>query len=297
MALKKKHKSYEVMRQRYGYTFVAHWILGLLLFSIVPIIESLIYSFESIKITDHGFETKFVGFKNFKYLLVSDPNYVDNLADSVMSIIYSLPMIVALSLILAVLLNHRYRGRAVFRLIFFLPVIFSSSIVVKLLSDPSINAPIFNMTAEGEGVFDYYAILGQLSIPAQIRDILVFFISNSINLTWSCGIQTILFLAGLQGISDSLYEVSKIEGATKWQEFWMITVPMLRSILSLVVIYTMIALFTSANNKIMMDAVQLTKETNYETVSAMLWFYFVIVIAVIGIVMLFYNKRFVKKWE
>jgi ABC-type sugar transport system permease subunit len=153
------------------------------------------------------------------------------------------------------------------------------------------------MTAEGEGVFDYYAIVGQLSIPTQIRGVLVFFISNSINLTWSCGIQTILFLAGLQGISDSLYEVSKIEGATKWQEFWMITVPMLRNILSLVVIYTMIALFTSPNNKIMMDALQLARETNYEAVSAMLWFYFVIVIAVIGIVMLFYHKRFVKKWE
>ena len=89
--------------------------------------------------------------------------------------------------------------------------------------------------------------------------------------------QIILFLAGLQGIPDSLYEVSKIEGANKWDEFWRITVPMLRHVLLLVIIYTMISQFTNSNNKVVSNALVLMKDMQYDMAAAMLWFYFVIV--------------------
>lgn len=293
----KKNKGIEAIRQRYGYTFVAHWILGLILFFFIPVVESIWYAFGSIKVEGNGFITTFVGVKNFKQILFEDPNYLDNLVSSVTSLVYSLPMIIALSLILAVLLNQKYVGRTAIRAIFFLPVIISSSVIVRLLSDSSINTPIFNMSATGEGVFDYDAILGNLNLPPQIMSVMTFLLSNSISLTWSCGIQTILFMAGLQGIPDSLYEVSKIEGANKWQEFWMITIPMLRNILSLVIIYTMIALFTASNNKIMINAISMMREMNYESVSAMLWFFFIIIIAVIGVCVAIYNRLCVRRWE
>lgn len=293
----KKNRGLEAKRQMYGYTFVAHWILGLVLFFIIPFFESIWYSFSSIKVEESGFITTFVGLKNFKQILFEDPDYLDNLVNSVTSLIYSLPMIIALSLILAVLLNKKFFGRTVIRAIFFLPVIISSSVIVLLLSDSSVNTPIFNMTATGEGVFDYDAILGSMNLPSQITSVMIFLLSNSISLTWSCGIQTILFMAGLQGIPDSFYEVSRIEGANKWQEFWMITIPMLRNILSLVIIYTMIALFTASNNKIMINAIAMMREMNYESVSAMLWFFFIIIIAVIGICLALYNKLCVRRWE
>ena len=288
----------EALRRRYGYAFVGHWIVGLVVFFFVPVLYSIAYAFSDIAITAGGMKLTFVGFKNFSQNLLSNPDYVDQIRDSLGSMFYSLPMVVALSLILAVLLNQKYHGRAIMRVIFFLPVIIESSVVVRLLSDGSINSPIFNTAAtDGTGLFDYSQILGHLNLPEGILGYFTFFLSNAVNLTWSCGIQIVLFLAGLQSIPDSLYEVSKIEGANKWEEFWMITVPMLRHVLSLVIVYTMISMFTSANNTIMQSAVTLISNNGNSLASAMLWFYFVIVLAAIGLVLFLYNKLCIKKWE
>lgn len=293
----KKAKGMESLRRRYGYSFVLHWVIGLIVFFFVPVIYSICYAFSDITVTDAGFVLDFVGFKNFSESLFKNPTYLDQIRDSIGSMFYSLPMIVALSLILAVLLNQKYRGRTIMRIIFFLPVIIESSVILRLLSDPSINAPIFNLSTDGQGIMDYDKILGNLNLPQQITDFLTFFLSNAVSLTWSCGVQIILFLAGLQSIPESLYEVSKIEGANKWEEFWQITVPSLRHVLLLVIIYTMISKFTAANNPIMETSVELMRSMNYSEASAMLWFYFAIVLAVIGIVLFLFNRYCVRRWE
>lgn len=293
-----KKKGVEALRRRYGYAFVGHWILGLIIFFFVPAFYSIAYAFSNVAITESGMEMTFAGFGNFYQNLVSNPDYVDQIRDSLGSMFYSLPMVVALSLILAVLLNQKYHGRAVMRVIFFLPVIIESSVIVRILSDSSINSPIFNTAAtDGTGLFDYSQILGSLNLPDWIMNYFTFFFSNAISLTWSCGIQIVLFLAGLQSIPDSLYEVSRIEGANKWEEFWMITVPMLRHVLSLVIVYTMISMFTSANNPIMQSAIALISNNGNSLASAMLWFYFIIVMAVIGFVLFLYNRFCIRKWE
>ena len=295
--MKKKVKGIESLRRRYGYTFVAHWIIGLIMFFFVPLIYSIMYSFSDITMTDSGFVLNFVGFHNYDLALFDNPEYLDQVRDSVISMFYSLPMVVALSLILAVLLNQKYYGRTIMRIVFFLPVIIESSVIVSLLSDPSINAPIFNFSTDGQGVLNYELILSNLNLPEEITGFLTFFLSNAVSLTWSCGVQIILFLAGLQGIPESLYEVSKIEGANKWDEFWLITVPMLRHVLSLVIIYTMISNFTSSNNVVVSTAMQLMSSMNWSSAAAMLWFYFVIVLAVIGVVLFLYNRYCLKKWD
>lgn len=293
----KKSRGIESLRSRYGYTFVGHWIFGILMFFIFPVINSFKYAFSNISILESGFDPEFVGLANIKEILFENPDYVTNMRDAIGSMFYSLPMVVAISLILAVLLNQRFPGRTILRIIFFLPVILSSSVVVNLLSDPNLGQQVFNLTTDGEGIMNYQEILGNLELPKQINDVLIFFLSNAVNLTWNCGVQTILFLAGLQSIPSSLYEVSKIEGANKWEEFWMITIPMLRHVISLVIIYTMISLFTASNNAIMTAAISLMTATDYGVASAMLWFYFVIVLAVIGLILLAYNKMCLKKWE
>lgn len=293
----KKKRGIESLRSRYGYTFVAHWALGLILFFVVPTISSLIYSFSKIFILDTGFKLEFIGLANFKEILFENPDYLTNIRDAVGSMFYSLPIVVALSLILAVLLNQKFPGRTFFRIIFFLPVVIASSVIVRMLSDPTVNAQIFNLSSEGQGVINYETILGNLNLPAQISDALIFILSNAVSLAWSCGVQTILFLAGLQSIPASLYEVSKIEGANKWEEFWKITIPMLRHVISLVIIYTMISLFTAADNSIMSAAVKLMSAMDYGVASAMLWFYFIIALSFIGIALVLYNKLCVKKWE
>ena len=125
----------------------------------------------------------------------------------------------------------------------------------------------------------------------------MFLLSNSVSIIWKCGVQTILFLAGLQSIPASLYEVSKIEGANKWDEFWLITVPSLRHIISLVLIYTMIELFVDMDNTLVSNAYNRMLNQDYGNSSAMLWFYFSIVLILIGTVYVLYQKLCVKRWE
>lgn len=293
----KKTRGIEALRRRYGYTFVLHWIIGLITFFFVPLIYSIMYSFSDITMTESGFSLAFAGLKNYEMSLFKNPDYLDEVRNAIGSMFYSLPMIIALSLILAVLLNQKYKGRTIMRILFFLPVIIESSVVISLLSDPAINVPIFNFSTEGQGLMDYEMILGNLNLPKQITDFLTFFLSNAVSLTWSCGVQIILFLAGLQSIPESLYEVSKIEGANKWDEFWQITVPMLRHVLSLVIIYSMISKFTSSTNRVVAAAMELMRANDYSNAAAMLWFYFVVVLAVIGIVLFLYNRYCLKKWD
>lgn len=301
-AKKTKRRGIESMQQRYGYIFVGHWIFGLIVFFIVPLISSIIYSFSDFTIGAEGVKTDFIGFSNFKQILSEDPNYLNNLRDAVGEIIYSLPIIVSLSLILAVILNQKFVGRTVARAIFFLPVIIASSVIMVHMAGPHINAPLFTVSSGEEGTYggliDFNSILSGLNLPQQVSDMLSSLLGNVFGLIWSCGVQTILFLAGLQSIQKSLYEVSKIEGANKWEEFWFITVPMLRHIITLVIIYTMIELFTAVDSPVMNQAYTLMQEKQiYDRSSSMLWFYFLIVGAVMGLILFIYNRYCLKKWD
>ena len=294
---KKRVRSLESVRNRAGYTFVAHWAIGLLMFFIVPLISSIWYSVNDVSINPGEVKTDYVGFSYFKDLFKTDPDYVDNLGESIGMMFYSLPIIIALSLILAVLLNQKFKGRTVFRAIFFLPIIIANSVVMDQLNSDVVTMPLFSSGEGSESLINYAEIISGLGIPDEISPILTFLLSNTINLIWKCGVQTILFLAGLQSISASMYEVSKIEGANKWEEFWLITVPSLRHIISLVIIYTMIELFVSLDNKLVSVAYDNIIAQKYGLSSAMLWIYFIIVLALIGTVYILYQRYCVKKWE
>ena len=299
---KKKTMGLVEKRDMIGYTFVAHWAIGLILFFILPVLTSIRYSFNNVDIGNEGVVYEFVGLKHFKYILAEDPNFVNNMRDSITSILYSLPIILALSLILAVVLNQKFRGRTFFRAVFFLPVIFGSSVIMTVLTSQEVNASLFVAQSGAEytygGLIDFRAILSELNLPDQISTILQDLLSDVFGIIWSCGVQTILFLAGLQSIPTSLYEVSKVEGASKWEEFWFITIPSLRNIITLVIIYTMIQLLTATDNSVMQQAfILLRDKLVYDVSSAMLWFYFIIVLIVIGAVIAAYQHFAVKRWE
>lgn len=299
---KSKKGGIEKLQQRYGYIFVGHWVFGLVVFFLIPLISSIIYSFSEVQFGAGVVECDFIGVENFNQIISKDPNYLNNLRDAVSTIFYSLPIIVSLSLILAVILNQKFIGKTVARAIFFLPVIIASSVIIVHMSGPYVNAPLFTVSSGEEGTYgsliDFNSILSELNLPTQINDMLANLLGNIFGLIWSCGVQTILFLAGLQSIQASFYEVSKIEGANKWEEFWFITVPMLRHVMTLVIIYTMIELFTAVDSPVMSQAYTLMKEKQiYDRSSAMLWLYFLIVCLVMCAVLWVYNRYCLKKWE
>ncbi|MBR5011968.1 MAG: sugar ABC transporter permease, partial [Clostridia bacterium] len=248
---KKRKKGVEQLKSRYGRLFVLPWEIGLVLFFIVPIITSLIYSFSDVVLSSGGITSSWAGLKWYEYIINKDPNYMTALKGAISNFAVQLPIIVALSLILAIILNQKFAGRMMARAIFFLPVIIATGVILDLLTSEYINVSLVTSSAESSGagnygssMIDFDAILGNLGLPEDITKIIGDYIGSIFNLLWSCGIQIVLFIAGLQTIPDQLYEVSKVEGASKWEEFWYITIPMLGNTILLVMVYTMIDIFT-----------------------------------------------------
>ncbi len=296
---KTKYRSIEQLKSRYGYMFVALWIVGFILFFAYPIILSVWYSLCEVTLSADGVVTTFVGIDNYKMWLGEDPNFTKWLTTDVTSMIYSLPIILLVSLVLALLLNKKFPGRLFFRALYFVPVIIATGVVLKLMfqttSEDLAGAGV--SAALTDSMFSVEDILSWLDMPDQVAAYVKLVINNIFDLLWNCGIQTVLFIAGLQSIPHTLYEASKVEGATKWEEFWFITFPSLGSVILLVGVFTMVDLFTNSRNVLIEKAYNLIYTGNFDSSSAMLWIYFVVVGVIMGFVLFLYNRFLLKRWS
>ena len=299
---KKKVKGIESLKSRYGYLFIAPWLFGAVVFLLGPLLSSIYYSFSDVSITAEGLTPTFVGLKWYKYALLEDPTFIDLAVSSLSELFTSLPIILAISLLLALVLNQKFHGRMLARAVFFLPVIISSGVVMNVLSS-------FTMTEGLTGSFsgetaavsymqviDFEEILTMLQLPSALNSLMANYLSDLFNLLWSCGVQILLFVAGLQTIPAQLYEVSKVEGASKWEEFWYITIPMLGNTILLVGFYTMIELFVE-KSALVTKASGYIREQVYDRSSAMLWLFFSAVGVVMTIVFLLYKRFCLRKWS
>ena len=301
---KKKHRGIETLKKWYGMGFIAPWLLGVALFVIIPVIQTILYSLHQTLLEPGGVElVKFVGFKHYDDLLTKNALYLGHLMYSLSSVFTSLPIIVALSMILGIVLNQKFRGRMLVRAIFFLPVIISSGVVMHVLSGGSGDAVTMagSMASEANNAtpmeaIDFEGILVRLNLPAEINDLLLGYLSDTFNLIWSCGVQTLLFIAGLQTIPPALYEAGKVEGATAWESFWYITFPMLGRITMLVLFYTMVELFVEDAPLVEKVLEDIRWNSIYSSTSARLWMYFAAVGVVMGIVMFIYYRVCLRKW-
>ena len=297
--MKRRNQGITKLKSRYGLLFVTPWLIGFILFFAMPAVQSILYSFSDVQLTGEGLQIGLVGLKHYRYALLENPNYVTNMWSSVGPILYSLPVILLISLVLALILNQKFRGRLFFRALFFLPVIISTGIVLNLMflttgSDMTGASASESLTGNMFSVAD---VISVLNLPAVISDYVEQVINSIFDLIWSSGIQIVLFIAGLQAIPASLYEASRVEGATKWEEFWFITFPMLSQVTLLVALFTMVEQLTSSRNALVSQLFQLMKAGLYDETSAVLWAYFVIVGAVMGLVLGLYNRILIKRWS
>lgn len=299
MKKQKRNRGIVELKSRYGYMFTTHWIIGIVIFFALPLIQSIIFSFSEIEVVGGGIDVHFKGIENYKQILLVDANYDTWVTSSVTSYLYSLPIIILLSMSLALILNQKFRGRLFFRALYFLPVIISTGAVIN---------HIFRTTGNNMsdiGVSDAYSanmisvddIVKLLDISGEVADFITTTISKIFDLVWSCGIQIVLFLAGLQSVPQSFFEASRVEGATKWEEFWFITFPMLSRVTLLVTIFTMVELITSERTTLIKNVYSMMRAGNYDETSAMMWFYFLICGAVMGLFVFLYQRFLVKRWE
>lgn len=296
---KKKYRGIEQLKSRYGWLFISTWLIGVVLFFAIPVIQSIIYSFSQMTVNEGGIQTVFIGMKNYKYIIAEHTDYLNWLGKSVTNFLYSLPIIVLLSLVLALLLNQKFKGRLFFRALYFMPVIIASGVVIEIISSMTtgdISESSVSESVSG-GMFSVQDVIAVLDLPSEIAEYVQKIISNIFDLIWSSGIQTVLFIAGLQSIPSSLYEASRVEGATKWEEFWFITFPMLSNVTLLVMVYTMVELFISNRNVMILKVYDLMRAAVYDQTSAMMWFYFLVVGGIMGVIVGIYKKFLQNKWS
>ena len=302
-AVKKPKKSIhargiEALKERYGWICVSIWVVGLIVFFIIPIFQSFFFTFCKVTLTAGDLQTKWIGLDNLKYIFNQDPNYSNNLAAGVGTFAYSFPIILVLSLILALLLNQKFKGRVFFRAIYFLPVIIASGVILGvIIGDQSVSSTSGTDEAVSANMVNVSELVEWTGLPEKIGEYFNDAINKIMNLVWKCGIQIILFIAGMQSIPDLYYEVSKVEGATAWEEFWFITFPSLSRVITLVTVFTMVELMTSQTDKVIEQAYNLISSQMFGESSAMLWVYFCIIGAILGTILFAFNHFCAKKWE
>ena len=211
--------------QNWGWFMVAPTIIGLLLLNVWPFIQTLYASF-----CEHlGFGNyEFIGWGNY-IAMFQDPDFWKATWNTVYFCILTVPVGIFLSLLVAILLNAKIKGKSFFRSVFFLPMICAPAAVTMVWRW------IFNSE---------YGILNQLlgTHISWITDSKVVMIACAIVAIWSAiGYDAVLLLAGLQNISKSYYEAASIDGAGKVTQFFRITLPMVSPTLFVVLIMRLMA--------------------------------------------------------
>ena len=254
------------------------------------------------------YELKWVGLENYSDALFTDTSYYQTLIGGLKQLVWDIPAIVIFSLFMAVLLNQKMFGRAAFRAIFFIPVILATGLIGDIDANNLISA---NQTsgsgintgtgtdsvAEIVSVADFSKLFQNMQIGNELLGYVVGIINNIFGIINRSGVQMLVFLAGLQSISPAIYESCSIDGASGWETFWKITIPMLSPMILVNTIYTIIDAFTSNSNAVMNYIEKVYGEGKYEISTAMAWLYFGIVAVVIVVATailsgyVFYQKR------
>lgn len=223
-----------------GTLFFLPWLIGFFAITAYPLVYSLVICFNQVQIKPGEIILEPVGWEYFRQAFAVDTEYPTKLISSLASVLMGTPLVVVFSLVIALLLNRRFRGRTVYRIVFFLPVVIMSGPVMSELMTES-SAMSINMD-----------IMGLRSILMELdygwARILLTFLNSFVRILWFCGVQIIVFLAGLQKIDRNMYEAAAIDGATAWEAFWKITLPHLRPIILLNAIYTIIEMGTAADD-------------------------------------------------
>ena len=297
MKSKRGLKDFTRKKQMYGRLFVLPWVIGFIVFFAGPLLQSLILVFSDLdktRLIDEGvFYTTWNNFANiYKYLFL-DTAYIDDLVNTIGSFIYTIPLIVSLSLIVGVILNQKFKGRIAFRAIFFLPVIIATGVVMSYLAGDETASTMRGGSANG---VDISGILQSMNLTPDITSKLLGFVNQIFDLFWKCGVQIVLFISGLQSIPEQLYEVCRVEGANKWEEFWYVTFPMLSGTTLLVIVFTAIEIFTDSGNSVMTYGFNAMKQNMWWQGPTILWIYFALVGAILGLAVLLIQKKIFAKW-
>ncbi len=257
----KKKKKLTLLQKRSlkGYLFILPWLIGFAFFYIRSLVMTVQFSFSKLDVLPGagGYTLKNVGFDNFIYAFRVHGSFKQTLTSSVGNMLIDVPLIIFFSLFMAMMLNKKFKGRGIVRAIFFLPVILNSEALKAAISlgEAMMNGGVATQAAEvGEAsgtvlAFDIDYLINMFvnfGLPVKIINYITTAVQRINDIISASGVQIIIFIAALQSIQPSMYEVAKIEGATAYETFWKVTFPMVMPHIITNVVYTIVDNFAGS---------------------------------------------------
>jgi ABC-type sugar transport system permease subunit len=267
----------------YGYLFISLWMVGAVIFTLYPLAFSLYLSFHQAYFNaQEGVVTTFVGFQNY-FNIFRSQTLIPLYTSYVGRMLIAVPLIIVFSIIIAVLVNMPIKTKALWRTIFFLPVIISTGPVInELNAQNAITLP----NLQTSGIYSYIVN----NLPDLIADPLTTVINSMLVILWYAGIPILIFLAGLQKIDPSLYEAASIDGASPWMRFWKITLPSIMPFTGISIVYVVVSmsLFVEPGGILELTRIHMLVGApdsafwfGYGYAAAMAWIYFVLMVLII----------------
>lgn len=264
---KRKKRSLSQRQALKGFLFIAPWLIGFIWFYARSLFMTIQFSFsEMIVNPGGGYTLDFVWLDNFIYAFRAHATYKQILTTSIGNMLVDVPLITFFSLFMAMLLNRKFRGRTLVRAIFFLPVILNADAIVDAISlsrvmmSGGISSASAEMAASSSGgmSIEYYIqMFSSLGLPEVLIEYISGAVSRISDIINASGVQIIIFIAALQSIPGSMYEVAKIEGATAYETFWKVTFPMVMPHIITNIVYTVVDSFAKS------DVIELAYDTAF----------------------------------
>ena len=289
-----KNKKLVNKRGRWGYFFISPYLIGLVCFVIIPLVEAIRISFSELTVSAEGYDLKWINWENYRYILAVDPNFRMHLVDSFTKMFYQVPVVILFSFFIASLLTSQFKGRGLVRTIVFLPVIITAGAVDSLLSSDYMSDMVAS-TAVGNGssaTGTFAVLLGNMDLP----DALIDFISTSVNgiydIVVMSAVPIVIFIAALNSVSESIFEAAYVDGATAWEIFWKIKFPLSTPQILTCVVYCLIDSLNDSTNPVVAAIKTVTYEKwKYGYGAAMSFVYMILVFVVLLIVYRVIAKR------
>lgn len=297
-----KKITYKNKRALYGYGFIFPWLIGFIFFFLVPIVSSLIMSFNKIVSVNGDLNYTFLGFENFKYALTGDEKFLPFLLECLFDLAVNVPLILICSFFFSLILNQEFKGNTMMKVVFFLPVVLGNGVFAlyqtELMQIQGVAVEMMQSESSGMlGGFTSYGLIsfmGDAGLPESVLEYLMIPIERIYTLMSKSGVQTFIFLSGLKAVPSSLYEAAHVEGCSSWDSFWKITLPMVSPMIIVNAIYTIVDSFAAEDNVLLNYIYDIGfSNTDFGLSASMAWIFFIILGTVVAIVLWLISKRIV----
>ncbi len=278
-----KLNSYKRQKFVWSLIFLSPWLLGFVTLFLVPLLRGFRFSFYKLESTPNGLIQTFNGLNNYLYALnehvTSSSSFRVELVNTTIDALINIPVLLIFSLFIAVMLNMKFRGRALVRAIFFIPVILNSAAVTSALGGGDAIAQL--LEEQGiEKIFDLQFYLVQTGMMPWLINFIVGLIDRIYAILSLAGVPILLFLASIQSVPKHLYEAAKIEGATAYETFWLITLPNVSPHIVTVTVYALVDTFLTSSVSSIISS-ELQHADLWGESAAMSWIYVTTIVVIL----------------